>query len=98
MLESHPEDCAVLCSLFSAGGLSELEFVSNPRDPFYTMYDWEDFAEVVDFLRYNGARVKLPSSMSRDTRRCFSVVDTGVGRFAICRTPTRKIIGIMSKK
>lgn len=98
MLEAHPEDCALLCKIFSVSGLSEMEFVSNPRNKFHTMYDYEDFAETVNFLRYNGIPVKLPLAISKDIRRCFSAVDTNVGRFAICRTSTRKIMGILSKK
>ncbi len=98
LLEVHPADCALLCNLFSAGGLSELEFVANPRRSFHTMYNYEDFAETVDFLRYNGKPVKLPSAISREVRRCISVYATSVGRFAICRTDTRKIEGILNVK
>lgn len=85
LLEVHPVDCALLCGLFSVSGLSELEFTANPRRQFHTMYDYDDFAEILSFLRYNGKPVKLPSTMSRDVRRSFSVVDTSVGdlRYAV---------------
>lgn len=98
LLAAHPADYTLLCNLFSAGGLSELEFAANPRRSFHTMYDYEDFAETVNFLRYNGIPVKLPSAMSQDIRRYFSVVDTSVGRFAICRPNSRKIEGILNAK
>ena len=98
LLAAHPADCTLLCNIFSAGGLSELEFSANPRRPFHTMYDYDDFAETVNFLRYSGKPVRLPPAMSQDIRRCFSVFDTSVGRFAICRTNSRKIEGILNAK
>lgn len=98
LLAAHPADCALLCHLFSAGGLPELEFAANPRRSFHTMYDYEDFAETVDFLRYNRKPVKLPSAISKEVRRCISVYDTSVGRFAICRPNTKKIEGILNRK
>ena len=38
LLTVHPEDCALLCNLFSADSLREMEFASNPRRGFHTMY------------------------------------------------------------
>lgn len=98
LLAAHPADCTLLCNIFSAGGLCELEFAVNPRRSFHTMYDYEDFAETVNFLRYNGKVVRLPPAMSQDICRCFSVFDTSVGRFAICHTNSRKIEGILNAK
>lgn len=45
LLTVHPEDCALLCNLFSADSLREMEFASNPRRGFHTMYGQEDFSE-----------------------------------------------------
>lgn len=98
MLITHPKDCALLCRLFSADRLQEMEFASNPRRGFHTMYEQEDFAETIAFLRYNGESVKLPKALSNSVRRCISVFDTNVGRFAICRTSSRKITGILNKR
>lgn len=98
LLATHPEDCALLCNLFSADELSKLEFASNPRRGFHTMYEQEDFSEIIAFLRNNGKSVRLPKALSNSVRRCISVFDTNVGRFAICRTSSRKITGILNKR
>lgn len=98
LLTVHPEDCALLCNLFSADSLREMEFASNPRRGFHTMYGQEDFSETIVFLRNNGKSVRLPKALSNSVRRCVSVFDTNVGRFAICRTSSRKITGILNKK
>ncbi len=98
LLISHPEDCALLCNLFSADSLQEMEFSSNPRRGFHTMYEQEDFMEMIAFLRNNGKSVRLPKALSNSVRRCISVFDTNVGRFAICRTSSRKITGILNKR
>ena len=52
----------------------------------------------IAFLRNNGKSVRLPKALSNSVRRCVSVFDTNVGRFAVCRTSSRKITGIMNKK
>lgn len=98
LLTAHPEDCSLLCNLFSADSLQEMEFASNPRRGFHTMYEQEDFSEIIAFLRNNGKSVRLPKALSNSVRRCVSVFDTNVGRFAICRTSSRKITGILNKK
>ncbi len=98
LLVNHPEDCALLCNLFSADSLQEMEFSSNPRRGFHTMYEQEDFMEIITFLRNNGKSVRLPKALSNSVRRCISVFDTNVGRFAICRTSSRKITGILNKR
>lgn len=76
-------------SRFLCAGLDSLDFVANPRQGYYTQYDQEDFDEVLCYLE---------QQESADHGKPFSMVETPVGKFVICRNNSGAVLGILSKK
>ena len=97
LLVSCHDDCVEICKTLTACELSDLEFTSNPKQGLHTMYDQEDFDEIIAFIEENGKRILLPYSVSKAVQRRISVFDTSVGRFAVCRISTKRIDGILNK-
>ena len=98
LLRDNAADCAVFCELFSAGELSELEFSSNPAQGYHTMYEQDDFDEIVAFIVDNGKFIELPKNIGKKYQKTFFLYNTSVGMFAICRNESNDITGVLNKR
>ena len=88
-LQSHAQYLLDVCRFLCAANLDCLDFVANPRQGCYTQYDQEDYDEILCYLE---------DLEPADHSKPFSMVETPVGRFVICRDDGGVNLGILSKK